>query len=206
MDLTGAQHPYGVRFEWGPTGGLTIAQDADVVVVVDVISGSTAVVGTLVADATHPVPLVDETGFGPLVGALDEVATTVVVGCLRNAQAVADWLAREHDPESTVVAVVAVGETWPDGTLRPAAEDLWGAGAILAALEDLDWAGLSPEAAVAADAYRLIVGREQSHLLASSTGEAFRARGESGIVADAAEISVDSVVPILSSRGFVPAP
>ena len=45
------------------------------------------------------------------------------------------------------MAVVAAGERWYDGPLRPAAEDLWGAGAFIAALGDD--AGQSPEARAA---------------------------------------------------------
>ena len=67
----------------------------------------------------------------------------MVGASLRNAAAVASWIAREHDADDTVVAVVAAGERWPDGTLRPAVEDLWGAGAVLAALEDRAERGLA---------------------------------------------------------------
>jgi 2-phosphosulfolactate phosphatase len=48
--------------------------------------------------------------------------------CLRNAAAVAAWLNRQGSDARTV-AVLAAGERWPGGGLRPAAEDAWGAGA-----------------------------------------------------------------------------
>ncbi len=51
------------------------------------------------------------------------------------------------------VAIVAAGERWPDGSLRPAVEDLWGAGAFIAYLHAAGWPGLSPEARAAAAAY-----------------------------------------------------
>ena len=61
---------------------------------------------------------------------LAESGATVVGACLRNRRAVADWIAARGG----TVAVVAAGERWPDGSLRPASEDLWGAGAVLALL------------------------------------------------------------------------
>lgn len=49
----------------------------------------------------------------------------VVCGCLRSAAATARWLRRHAR-----VGIVAAGEQWVDGSLRPAYEDLLGAGAI----------------------------------------------------------------------------
>lgn len=138
--------------------------------------------------------------------ALASSATTVVGASLRNAAAVAAWIAREHDEEDTVVAVVAAGERWPDASLRPAVEDLWGAGAVLAALEDFGWPGLSPEAAVAADAYRLVRDREEAHLRVCASGEELVADGWGADVEVAAQVGASTVVPVLSDRGFVAAP
>lgn len=137
---------------------------------------------------------------------LASAVTTVVGASLRNARAVADWIAREHDAEGASIAIVAAGERWPDGSLRPAIEDLWGAGAVLAALEDHDWPGLSPEAAMAADAYRLIAGREESHLLACASGRELVDAGFAEDVAVAAEVGTSMTVPLLSDRGFIAAP
>jgi 2-phosphosulfolactate phosphatase len=241
-----------VRFDWGPVGGRAIAEGADVAVVVDVLSFTTALGvaverGSVVvpypagrADAAEvaaqtgavlaaergvagpqeptlspvrllevplPARLVLPSPNGSAVAhALAASATTVVGASLRNAHAVAAWIAREHDADETVVAVVAAGERWPDGSLRPGVEDLWGAGAVLAALEDFDWPGLSPEAAAAADAYRLVQGREAAHLNACASGRELVSAGWEADVEMAGEADSSTVVPVLSDRGFVAAP
>lgn len=51
----------------------------------------------------------------------------VIAGSLRNAPCLGHRLAQGDE----VVGIVAAGERWADGSLRPAAEDLWGAGAIV---------------------------------------------------------------------------
>ena len=205
MDPALAQLAHTVRFEWGASGAAAVADGIDVVVVVDVLHTSTDVTHGL--DAGAAVWPVDTSGpAGRLALDLAPRVTTVVAGSLHNARAVADWLAREHDEDVQTVAVIATGDAWPDGSLRPAVEDLWGAGAILAALEDHDWRGLSPEAAAAADAYRLIVGREGSHLLASAGGQLCLAAGHDDALTRAAEVDGSRTVPLLGSQGFVPAP
>jgi 2-phosphosulfolactate phosphatase len=76
---------------------------------------------------------------------LADGGATVVGVSLRNARAAAAWVrdraggaaAPGRDREragGATVAVVAAGERWDDGPLRPAVEDLWGAGAFIAAL------------------------------------------------------------------------
>lgn len=72
----------------------------------------------------------------------------VVAACLRNARAVAAWLSERSGADDGPVTVIAAGERWPDGSLRPA-QDLLGAGAVVAALAQRRGVRVSPEAAAA---------------------------------------------------------
>ena len=57
---------------------------------------------------------------------------TVVAASLRNATAVGRWLLSQgYGTATRPVAVIAAGEKWHDGSLRPALEDALGAGAVL---------------------------------------------------------------------------
>lgn len=128
--------------------------------------------------------------------ALAEAGVTVVGASLRNATAVARWThARGED-----VAVVAAGERWPDGSLRPAVEDLWGAGAVVAGLVDLGAADLSPEARVAERAFR--EARFPDDLVACTSGQELVDLGFAQDVAIAAAVDVSTVVPVLGGGAF----
>lgn len=75
-----------------------------------------------VRDATGVERLVLPSPNGSSVAfGLAEAGVRVVGASLRNRRAVARWV-----PEGAQVAVVAASERWPDGSLRPAIEDLWG--------------------------------------------------------------------------------
>jgi 2-phosphosulfolactate phosphatase len=127
---------------------------------------------------------------------------TVVAGSLRNATAVAEWLAPRLAEGATLV-VVAAGERWPDGTLRPAAEDLWGAGAILNALVERGVTGLSPEARLAAAAYAEVAPRISEELQACASGVELIERGFGSDVEIAAGADESPVVPVLVDGAFV---
>ncbi len=123
---------------------------------------------------------------------------TVVGACLRNRSAVARWLA-PRVAAGDRVAVVAAGERWPDGSLRPGVEDLWGAGAVLAALTA---SGASPEARHAALAFEDVRDRLDEELRACASGRELVAAGCGDDVSMAAAIDVSTVVPVLRHRAF----
>ena len=125
----------------------------------------------------------------------------VVAACLRNAGAVARWLAGQGagTPDQPVLLVPA-GEHWPDASLRPALEDLLGAGAVAAALADLGAGPLSPEANAARAGYR--AGDPVAALLDCSSGRELRAGGFAEDVAVAAEIDASTSVPVLADGAF----
>src|SRR4051812_27073933 len=93
----------------------------------------------------------------------------VVAGCLRNAAAVA----RLAQGFGRRINVVPAGERWPDGTLRPAIEDLIGAGAIIKRLGR----SMSPESRVAVAAFDASVTSLSEHLLACASGRELIERG-----------------------------
>lgn len=115
----------------------------------------------------------------------------MLAGCLCNATAVAR--AARRLAGGGAVGVVPAGELWPDGSLRPAIEDLLGAGAVLDAL-DLP---LSAEARVARDAYRT-AGPDLAALVEESvSGRELVERGFPQDVACAVTLGASTTAPLL---------
>lgn len=130
---------------------------------------------------------------------LADAGATVVGASLRNRSAIARWLAGRSRP----IGIVPAGERWPDGSLRPAVEDLWGAGAVVAALVDLGVGGLSPEARVAEHAFRTVAPQLAEELHACASGQELAGMGFAGDVDVAAELDRSDVVPVLEGDAFV---
>lgn len=128
---------------------------------------------------------------------LQEESAQVVAASLRNADAVASWLTRQHGADGAAVLVIPAGELSPGGQLRPAVEDLWGAGAVISGLRRRGWVGLSVEAVVAADAWESVRGELDRALPGCTSGQELTAMGFAGDVAVAAEVGASTVVPEL---------
>lgn len=119
---------------------------------------------------------------------------TVVAGSLRNASAVARWIADDRGD----VGLVAAGERWPDGSLRPSYEDWVGAGTIAGLLADrFVWSAEAEAAAVAA--------RVRRSLFEVASGIELEERGYDRDVLMAEDVDADDVVPVLVDGRFVPA-
>ncbi len=128
----------------------------------------------------------------------------VVIGaCLRNAGAVARFIVQHGQGQP--VAVIASGERWPGDLLRPAVEDMWGAGAVIAELQALGIRTSSPEADAAVATYRDVKGRLALALQACASGRELTADGFGAEIAVAAEIGASAVVPILRGEAFTAA-
>ena len=121
---------------------------------------------------------------------------TVVAACLRNAAAVTTWL---NARAATTVTVVACGERWHDGSLRPALEDHHGAGAVIAGLNG----DRSPEAQAAAAVWRDAEGRVADVLRACSSGREQQQRGWADDLRYAEAVDASSAVPVLRDGAFV---
>lgn len=230
--------------EWGMAGVEALHREAAVLVIVDILSFSTAVDIAVSRGATvHPFPFADRQAAQIAAESLGAVLaqprgaknvrfslspvsltsisrgtklmlpspngsrisvaaertpgrTTVLAGCLRNAAAIA--AAARLTAGERAIGIIPAGEQWPDGSLRPAIEDLLGAGAIL---DHLDWP-CSPEAQVARDAYRA-TGRELDRLVRlSMSGRELVDRGFSGDVDIALELNISTTVPVLKDGAY----
>lgn len=122
--------------------------------------------------------------------------TPTLIGCLRNATAVAAAAQRI----GRTIALVPAGERWPDGSLRPALEDWLGVGAVAANLAGV----VSPEAEAARDAFRSAAGDLEQRISDSPSGRELLARGYPDDVRLACQLDLSTTVPRLMDKAFVP--
>ncbi len=122
--------------------------------------------------------------------------TPVLVGCLRNAQAVAS-AAKMYGSK---IAVIPAGERWRDDrSLRPSVEDLIGAGAIISSLSGTR----SPEAVSAVAAFQAAQPGLSEYLHQCSSGKELIERGFGEDVNLASQLNISECVPILMDAALV---
>jgi 2-phosphosulfolactate phosphatase len=119
-----------------------------------------------------------------------------LTACLRNAAAVAGAAVQI----GRRITVVAAGERWPTGAMRPALEDWLGAGAVVARMA----ASRTPEAAAAELAFGSARSRMVATLVACQSGRELVARGYEGDVRCAADLDATRRAPILVEGTFMP--
>ena len=134
-------------------------------------------------------------------GLAREVPVVVAVS-LRNRHAVAAWLLDRYAADDPDVAVICSGERWPDGTLRPAVEDLWGAGALVDVLIAGGWRDVAQEAVAAGAAFRAVQGDVGAALGACASGRELIDGGFPDDVEIAAELDRSASVPLLRDGAF----
>jgi 2-phosphosulfolactate phosphatase len=183
VNIPHGQSQYQVRFDWGVAGAATIATDADVIVFVDVLSPGA------------PVDLAAELPAHP---------AAIVAGSLANAAAVASWALEQQGGKGDrfMVAVVAAGESRPDGTMRFALEDLLGAGAIIDALAGAGIDYCSPEAAAASAAFTGLRNATGHLIGASGTGRELAQLGRRDEVDRAIRVNSSDEVVVLREFSF----
>ncbi len=122
--------------------------------------------------------------------------TPTLAGCLRNCQAVAEFAQKYGDK----IAVIPAGERWKDdSSLRPAFEDLIGAGTILSYLRG----SLSPEAEAAVAAFQACQQDLLGYLKKCSSGKELIEKGFESDVELSAAFNVSNCVPLLSDNAYV---
>ncbi|WP_329280958.1 2-phosphosulfolactate phosphatase [Streptomyces sp. NBC_01451] len=263
MGVWAGQSGSGIRFEWGPAGAGRLSAEVGCLVVVDVLSFTTAVsvavqqgirvlpfwlpegptapveraaaqkaatvyarqCGARLAVARRAVtpdspwslspahlraaPLVERlvlpSSNSAAIAAAAPPKVPVIAACLRNLTAVGGWLmAHGYGTPEHPVAVIAAGERWPDGSLRPSLEDLLCAGALIRDLHAQGAGPLSAEATAAKAAYEGTA--DLTHAVAASTsGRELAATGFAADVAVATEEDTCAVVPVRDGDGaFAP--
>jgi 2-phosphosulfolactate phosphatase len=229
------QAEYNIRFEWAEMGVSLLAPISDAIIIVDVLSFSTAVeiatnqnaiiypyswkdpcahqfaksISAEVADGDNQngyclspasllklppdIRLVLPSPNGSSL-CLSTGPTPTIAGCLRNCKAVADAAMNEGKN----IAVIAAGERWEDGTLRPCIEDMIGAGAIIRFLRG----ELSPEAQTALAVFEAASSGLKEQMKKCLSGTEKLNRGEERDIELASELGISECVPILRDGAF----
>jgi 2-phosphosulfolactate phosphatase len=168
------------------------------------ISPSSVTADAVAALGTPARLVLPSSNGGAIARALAERGRTVIAGSLRNAAAVADEVLalQERLGDRATVAVIPAGERHASGALRPAVEDLLGAGAIVDALTAVGIDHCSPEAATASSAYHAL-RRGIGHLVsASASAEELRGRDLAADVDLARQVDASRTVPVLREFAF----
>jgi 2-phosphosulfolactate phosphatase len=121
-------------------------------------------------------------------------STPTLAGCLRNASIVA----QTAQIIGGRISVIAAGERWPDGSLRPAIEDWIGAGAIIAHLTGTR----SPEAEMAYQAFLAAQADLTWYLTHCSSGRELIGRGFAEDIQIAAALNVSDCAPLLTAGAY----
>jgi 2-phosphosulfolactate phosphatase len=122
-------------------------------------------------------------------------APVVLAGCLRNAGAIASAAARLGSSFN----VIPAGERWADGALRPALEDVLGAGAIIARLPGTR----SPEAASMVAVFAAYRDTLVAVLERCCSGRELAGRGHEQDKVIAGELDVSPCVPRFDGLAYV---
>jgi 2-phosphosulfolactate phosphatase len=122
-------------------------------------------------------------------------SAVTLTGCLRNAHAVAT-LAQTL---GHTIAVIACGEQWEDGSLRPAFEDMLGAGAIIKGLA----ADCSPEALAAVAVFEQCHADLPGILKRCASGKELIERGFEADVVLAGQLDVSQSTPLLQAACYI---
>ncbi|MBH0332667.1 phosphosulfolactate phosphohydrolase [Brevibacillus brevis] len=115
----------------------------------------------------------------------------VIAACLRNAPSVARYIQQQNG----TVTVIACGERWGNGALRPAIEDMIAAGALL---HELEGYRLSPEAEIAVAAFRSAQDLLPAYLQKCASGQELISMGYPEDVELAAQWNQSGTVPVLN--------
>lgn len=121
--------------------------------------------------------------------------TPTLCGCLRNAKAVAEFAVGFGKR----VSVIPAGEQWTNDTLRPAFEDLLGAGAIISYLAG----NLSPESKAALSVYLNFKINLLEEVRKCSSGKELIERGFENDVYLACDLNASNNVPLLTKGSYV---
>ncbi|MBB6453279.1 2-phosphosulfolactate phosphatase [Salirhabdus euzebyi] len=127
----------------------------------------------------------------------------LLIGCLLNADAVANAAHKLHSKYQRNITVIPCGERWNDSKsgedhLRPSVEDYLGAGAILSRLSGTK----SPEAEVCASAFGGISHKIRDLIWNCGSGRELRLRGYDKDVEHCSQWNMYDTVPILQDGRF----